>query len=118
MGLSPGSAAVKQKIACPALFVEDEPPAGVAKVACAPRTLKTTVMPEAGLPRTSLTVAVTQCCAPTIFVAAAGVRTRVFGAPASQVLAAVPGGSPMSWVPLLLVSANAVMASTPAAVPV
>src|SRR2546428_10535885 len=81
MTLSPGSDAVKQNVASPALFVGAEPLGGVANVACAPTTLKTTVTPGVGLPEASLTVAVTQCRVPTVLVAADGVRVSDAGAP-------------------------------------
>src|SRR5439155_27255068 len=46
-----------------------------------PVTWKRTVIPGVGLAAASRTVAVTQCCVPTGFVAAAGVRTSVAGGP-------------------------------------
>jgi len=44
-------------------------------------TEKRTVTPAAGFPKASLTVAVTQCCSPALFVAAAGDSVTVAGAP-------------------------------------
>jgi hypothetical protein len=71
----------------------------------APVTENLTVTPTAGFPNASLTVAVTQCCAPTVFVAVAGESVSVAGAAATYVLLAAPAGSPVFCVPLPFVSA-------------
>src|SRR6266850_4088914 len=49
-----------------------------------PVTVKRTVTPGTGRPIASFTVAVTQCCVPTGFVAAAGVSVSVAGGPAEH----------------------------------
>src|SRR5439155_25591070 len=78
--LSPGSDAVKQNVAWPALSVVSAPLDGVEKVACAPITLNLTDIPGVGLPEASFTVAVTQCWVPTVLVAAGGLRVSVASA--------------------------------------
>src|SRR5437016_2799388 len=57
------------------------PVAGDEKVACAPTTLKTTLILGVGLPKASVTVAVTQCIAPTVLVAAGGLSVSFVGGP-------------------------------------
>src|SRR5438874_2486530 len=99
----PGSVALKQNTAWPPASVVAEPLAGLACVVTAVGTVKRTVAPGTGLLAASFTVAVTQCGAPTVFVAVAGESVSVAGAPAVQVFVAVPLGSPASWTPLLLV---------------
>ena len=83
-----------------------------------PVTVKRTVTPEAGLPKASLTVAVTQCWVPTTLLAVAGLSTSVAGAAATYVFAAAPVGSVPFWEPPPSVSANALIASAPTFVPV
>src|SRR5918994_2143866 len=63
-------------MAWPAAFVITTP-----LVVTEPATLKRTLMFGVGLPNTSLTVAVTQCWASTVFVSVSGVSTSVNGSP-------------------------------------
>src|SRR5207247_384774 len=51
-------------------------------------TEKRTVTPDTGLPKRSVTVAVTQWFAPTVFVASGGVKMSFAGAPATHSLVA------------------------------
>ena len=83
-----------------------------------PDTANRTVIPGVGLWNESTTVAVTQCSAPTVFVSEDGVSVSVAGAPAVHNFVAVSDGSPASFTPFLLVSANALIVSVPVAVPV
>src|SRR5712692_6253316 len=77
---TPGREAVKQKVARPFASVVCVPLAGLACVAAAVGTENTTATPAVAVPEASLTVAVTQCCAPTTFVAVAGESVSVAGA--------------------------------------
>jgi hypothetical protein len=83
-----------------------------------PDTANRTVIPGVGLWKESTTVAVTQCCAPTVFESAEGVSVSAAGAPAVHVFVAVSDGSPASFTPFLFVSAKALIVSVPVAVPV
>ena len=83
-----------------------------------PVTEKRTVIAGVAFPYWSLTVAVTQCCESTTFVAVFGDKVSVAGGPGVQVLAAVSLGSPTSMTPFLFASAKAMIASKPATVPV
>ena len=82
-----------------------EPLEGVACVATAVGTENCTVTPGTGFWKASFTVAVTQCCAPTTFVAAGGVRVSVAGSPGVQIFVAAAVGSPAFCMLLLFVSA-------------
>ena len=87
-------------------------------VATEPVTEKRTVIPGVGLPKRSVTVAVTQCSSPTTFVAVFSLRTSVAGGPGSYVFVAMPVGSPTSGWLLPFASTTALIVSTPAFVPV
>jgi len=63
-----------------------------------PVTVKRTVTSGVGFPEASSTVAVTQCCVPTWFVAAAGVRLSVAGGPMELNLATKTSEFPLSVV--------------------
>ena len=76
------------------------------------------MIPGVGFANESLTVAVTQCWLPAVFVSVFGESASVAGAPAVHVFVAVSDGSPVSFTPLLFVSAKALMVSVPVAVPV
>ena len=72
-----------------------------------------------GLPEASLTVAVTQCSSPALFVSVGGVSTSVAGAAdPTHAFVAVAFSSATSQVPLVFPSWQAVIVSLPTFVPV
>jgi hypothetical protein len=84
----------------------------------APVTVNWTRTPGVGLANSSPTVAVTQCCSPAAFVAAAGASVTVAARPGRYVFAAAPVGSVGANVLSSFASATALIASAPVTVPV
>ena len=78
-----------------------------------PVTVKRTVTSGVGVLAASFTVAVTQCCEPTMFVAVFGASVSAAGGPGTHVFAATSDGSPGSCTPLSLLSAYALIVSSP-----